>query len=103
MTHKAFTSDCSSPFAAYTYDQGTNGIGRLSSETFASGPSQSVTGDYTYTYDARGQQIGWTMNLGGTNYPFTFAFNDAGQTTSTTYPDGDVVTTSYGAQDWLAG
>ncbi len=99
-------SDGSNPLATYTYDSTANGnvgIGRLTSETFASGPNQSVTGGYAYTYDARGQQTGWTMTLGSTSYPFTTGYNDAGQATTLSYPDGDTVTTNYSAQDWLSG
>ena len=43
------------------------------------------------------------MTLGGTNTPFSIGYNDANQATSLTYPDGDVVTTGYSAQDWLSG
>jgi RHS repeat-associated protein len=82
---------------------GNDGIGHLTSEAFASGPSQSITGSYAYTYDARGQQTGWAMTINSTTYPFTMGYNDAGQQTSLTYPDGDTLTTSYSAQDWLAG
>ena len=94
----------SSPFATYTYDStanGNHGIGQLTSETFASGPSQSISGSYEYTYDNRGEQTGWSMTVNGTTYPFTKGFNDAGQPTSLAYPDGDTVTTSYSSQDWL--
>jgi RHS repeat-associated protein len=96
----------SNPYASDTYDStanGNDGIGHLTSETFASGPSQGITGSYAYTYDARGQQTGWSMTINSTAYPFTLGYNDAGQQTSLTYPDGDTLTTSYSSQDWLAG
>ncbi len=99
-------SNGSNPLATWVYDSTTNGNmgkGRLTSETFASGPSQSVTGGYTYTYDARGNQIGETMTMGSASYPFTVTYNDATQPTSVTYPDGDVVTTNYDSIGWLSG
>jgi RHS repeat-associated protein len=98
------SSNGSSPFATYTYDgtaNGNQGKGHLTSETFASGPQQAVTGGYTYTFDGRGRQTGWTMTIGGTTYTTTATYNDAGQATSTTYPDGSVVATNYNAADWL--
>ena len=97
-------SNGSSPFATYTYDStanGNDGIGELTSETFASGPSQSISGSYAYTYDNRGEQTGWSMTVNSTTYPFTKGYNDAGQPTTLTYPDGDTVTTSYSPQAWL--
>ena len=81
---------------------GNQGIGRLTSETFASGPNQATTGGYAYTYDIRGRQTGWTMSVGTTSYPFTTTFNDASQPLTLTYPDGAVQTTGYTAQGWLA-
>ena len=100
---KSQNSNGSSPFATYMYDQGTNGIGHLTTETFASGPSQSVTGSYAYTFDGRGRQTDWAMTLNGTSYPFSYSFNDANQQTSTTYPDGSVLATARDANDWLNG
>ena len=98
---KSQNSNGSSPLATYTYDQGTNGIGHLTTETFASGPSQSVTGSYAYAFDVRGRQTGWTMTLNSTTYPFSYAFNDANQQTSTTYPDGSVLSTTLDNNGWL--
>jgi YD repeat-containing protein len=98
------SSTGSSPLATWTYDSTANGnnrIGHLTSETFASGPNQSVTGGYAYTYDARGRQTTWTMTLGSTSYPFTTAYNDADQPTSLTYPNGDTLTTGFAAPGWV--
>ncbi len=103
---KSTNSNGSSPLASYSYDStagGTMGVGRLTGESFASGPGQSVTGSYAFTYDARGRQTGWSMTIGGTTYPFSMGYNDANQQTTLTFPDGDLVTTSYGPQDWLSG
>jgi RHS repeat-associated protein len=79
------------------------GIGRLTSEAFASGPNQSLTGSDAYSYDVRGRTTGWTMSIGGASYPFSLGYNDADQPTTLTYPDGDLLTTSYSSQGWLAG
>jgi RHS repeat-associated protein len=99
-------SDGSSPFATYTYDStanNNNGVGELTSETFASGPSQSITGGYTYQYDLRGRKTAYTLALGSQSYTMQTGFNDADQATTVTYPDGDVVNTLYNSQDWLSG
>jgi RHS repeat-associated protein len=42
------------------------------------------------------------MSIGGMNYPIAFGYNDADQQTTLTYPDGDLLTTAYGAQGWLS-
>ncbi len=99
-------SDGSSPFASYSYDSTANGnvgIGRLTSETFASGPNQAITGSYAYSYDGRGRTTSWTETINATTYPFLTGYNDADQPTTLTYPDGDLITTSYSQQGWLAG
>ncbi len=106
ISWKSANSNGTSPLASYSYDSTTGGnvgIGRLTSESFASGPSQSITGGYAYTYDSRGRQTSWTMTVGSASYPFSMGYNDANQQTTLTYPDGGVVTTSYSAQDWLSG
>jgi RHS repeat-associated protein len=103
---KANHSEGASPYASYSYDSTTGGnvgIGRLTSEAFASGPNQSLTGSDAYSYDVRGRTTGWTMSIGGSSYPFSLGYNDADQPTTLTYPDGDLLTTSYGSQGWLAG
>ncbi len=94
-------------YATWSYDStagGNNGVGRLTGETFNGGPGSSNlgAGSYSYTYDTRGQQTASTVNLGGTNYTFSTAYNDAGQPSSLTYSDNEVVSYGYdGASGWL--
>jgi YD repeat-containing protein len=93
-----------SPFASYTYDSTTGGnvgIGRLTSETFASGPSQSVSGSYSFTYDARGRATGQTIIIAGASKSFSMGYNDADQQSTLTYSDGDVLSTTFDSNDWL--
>lgn len=97
------SSDGSSPLANYTYDTGTNGIGRLSGELFASGPSQSVTGSYSYSYDVRGRLTQNKITIAGASQTFGFGYNDADQQTTLTYGDGSLLTTTYDNFDWLHG
>ncbi|HEY7348348.1 MAG TPA: hypothetical protein VH599_08535 [Ktedonobacterales bacterium] len=90
----------------YSYDStanGNKGAGRLTGETFTGGPGQSLSGSYSYVFDARGQETQTTLTVGGTSYPTQASYDDAGDMLSLTYPNGDVVTTGYTAQGWLAG
>ncbi len=90
-------------YVTYTYDStagGNDGVGRLTGEAFNAGASLGA-GSYAYTYDARGQHIAETITLGGTPYSFGMGYNDAGQPTSTTYSDGELLGLSYSAYGWL--
>jgi RHS repeat-associated protein len=98
------TNSSTGAWETYTYDSTTNGndgIGKLTGESFIG--SGGLSGSYAYTYDNRGQQIDETVTVDGTNYPLQVAYNDAGQTTSETYPDGEIVTPGYSSTDWLLG
>jgi RHS repeat-associated protein len=98
------TNSPSGAYDTYTYDStagGNVGIGRLTSETFSGG---GLSGSDSYAYDSRGRQTSSTLVVGSTSYPISsMTYNDAGQLTAETYPDGDVVTNTYSNQDWLAG
>ncbi len=63
----------------------------------------SLSGSHAYTYDARGQVTGQTDSVSGvgSGYSFSMQYNDAGQPTSLTYSDGEVLGTGYNAQGWL--
>lgn len=56
---------------------------------------------YAFAYDARGQVTATAENVGTTacainsGYTTSATYNDAGQLTQQTYPDGDVLTPSY--------
>jgi RHS repeat-associated protein len=97
------------PGSAYTtYTYGTTplnfNVGRLISETFSNSPSNGLSGNYSYGYDKRGQQTSSTLTVGSTTYPsLATSFDDAGNVLTQTYPDGEKVTNSLGAQGWLSG
>jgi YD repeat-containing protein len=102
------TNSATGAYATYSYDSTLNGnlgIGRLTGESFNGGATGTAlgAGSYAYTYDARGQRSGQTITLGGTAYAFAYAYNDAGQPTSTTYSDGEALALSYGTTGLLAG
>lgn len=69
----------------YTYDTGTNGIGRLTSITDASGST-------AYTYDDRGNVLTEVRTVGSASYTTSYAYDLADNLTSTTYPSGRIVT-----------
>ena len=75
----------------YTYDQGDNGLGRLTSV---------VTPDLSrsYRYDVRGRTIGHTVSIDDHSWDTTFAYDDTDRQVATTYPDGEIVHTNYDAR-----
>jgi len=84
--------------APVTYSYGTdaaqNNKGRLISVfADAGGTANDVTD--SFTYDLLGQVTQVTKNIGGTNYPATYAYNLAGELTAITYPSGRVVNQEY--------
>ena len=75
---------------AYTYDQGTYGIGRLTGISDASGA-------VTYTYDGWGRLIQEDRTVLGVVYTTEYAYNDNHDLTVITYPSGRTVTYQYDA------
>lgn len=75
---------------SYQYDQGTNGIGRLTNIT-------DVTGTTTYSYDTFGHLISDTKQLHGATYTTSYAYDTQGRLASITYPSGRVVSYSFDA------
>ncbi len=69
---------------AYTYDAGTNGKGRLTSMTDASGTT-------TYAYDAKGNVVTETKTISSQNYVTSYQYDDADNLTQITYPSGRTV------------
>jgi len=65
----------------YTYDQGTNGIGRLTTMTDPSGTT-------SYTYDAKGNLTAEARTIDGITYTTGYRYDEAGLLASITYPDG---------------
>ncbi len=98
------TNSPSGAYVTYSYDStanGNQGIGRLTGETFSGGPTGAPSGLYSYLYDGRGQQVQATLTVGG-SYTAKGTYNDGGSLLTETYPDGEVVSTSYTEQGWLA-
>lgn len=78
--------------ASYTYDAGTNGVGRRTGMTDPSGST-------SWTYDGRGRvtQESKTISGGGT-YNTSYTYDDLNRVKTTTYPDGEVVNSTYSVQ-----
>ena len=66
---------------AYSYDQGSNGIGRLTGVSDA-------TGSTGYTYDQKGRLIQDSRVIGGVTYVTRYSYDSAGRLIGLTYPGG---------------
>ena len=66
---------------AYSYDQGSNGIGRLTGVSDA-------TGSTVYTYDQKGRLIHDSRVIGGLTYVTSYSYDSAGRLIGLTYPGG---------------
>ena len=98
------TNSASGAWVTYSYDSTANGnvgVGELTGESFTG--SGNLSGSYAYTYDARGQQIGQTITVNGTNYQMQGTYNDDGQPLTETYPTGETVASGYSSTGWLTG
>ncbi len=71
-----------------TYDNCTNGVGRLCRASDANG-----TTSYSYTPD--GQIAGRGFSIGGTTYALGYSYDSIGRVASVVYPDGNSVAYSY--------
>jgi RHS repeat-associated protein len=79
------------PAVTYTYDSGTNGIGRRASMGVSGG-------DYTsWSYDLRGRIVSENKQTlpGGGHFITGFTYNSADLPATITYPDNEVVTFGY--------
>ncbi|MCB1584193.1 MAG: hypothetical protein KDI92_14110, partial [Xanthomonadales bacterium] len=74
----------------FTYDQGTNGIGRLSQVTDHSGAT-------AYTYDTEGRVDTKTQTTNGQNLISDYDYNALGQLSKLTTPSGTQISYSYRA------
>ncbi len=70
---------------AFTYDQGTNGIGRLTGVT-------DSTGTTSYVYESHGRLITETRVIGGVSYVTAYSYDSAGRLAGMTYPGGRQIT-----------
>ena len=74
--------------AQYQYDQGINGIGRLTSMTDSSGATTSA-------YDLHGRVLNKRQQTGTVTLTTSTTYDTAGRLASTTYPSGRVITLTY--------
>jgi YD repeat-containing protein len=79
---------------AHTYDQGPNGLGRLSSlaELNAQGTQTAQT---TYSYDAHGRVTQETRTVGSTTATVGYHYDAAGRLDKVTYPSCRTVTYAF--------
>lgn len=100
------TNSSTGAYDIYTYDataSGNMGVGRLTGETFSGSPVNSLSGGYSYTYDARGEQLAAVLTVGSTSYTNSMTYDDAGNVRTQTYPTNETVTNAYSPQGWLTG
>lgn len=69
----------------YSYDGTSNGNGRLTGMV-------DPSGTYTYTYDTQGNLVSEVKVIQGVTYTTGYAYDDAGQLESITYPSGRIIT-----------
>ena len=68
----------------YTYDQGSNGIGRLTT-------LEDNSGTTTYQYDARGNLTQQAYSRNGVTHTTAYAYDNADNLTQITYPSGRII------------
>ncbi len=86
-TRAAFADGTST---VWQYDQGANGIGRLTRIT-------DVTGSTGYGYDANGHVTQKSQTIGGVTLTMTYGYDASGRLASITYPSGKQVVYAYDA------
>src|SRR5579862_3325188 len=91
LTSEAYnTAACppASPVATYTYDQGTNGIGRRTAMT-------DVPGTAGWTYDLMGRVTSESRGTAGATKTTNYVYNVDGSISTITYPSGRTVNYTY--------
>jgi RHS repeat-associated protein len=73
---------------SFTYDSCTNGIGRLCSDTDA-------TGATSYSYTPEGWVAGRGFTIGSTTYALGYSYDSLGHVTTVNYPDGNHANYTY--------
>ena len=86
-THAAFADGTS---AAWHYDQGANGIGRLTK-------IRDVTGSTHYSYDANGHVTEKKQIVGAVTLTTIYGYDAGGRLASITYPSGKQIAYAYDA------
>jgi RHS repeat-associated protein len=81
------------------YDEAGRGAskGHVTSTSSASGVTTAAS------YDSMGRLTSGTTTVDGTGYTFQYTYDVAGRLATTTYPDGEVVTNSYGTSGLATG
>jgi YD repeat-containing protein len=95
VTSKSYSTD-STLNVTYTYDQGQNGIGRLT------GLADNV-GTTSYAYEIHGRLTAETRTIGGVAYLTAYSYDPAGRLASVTYPSGRQVAYSRDALGRING
>ncbi|MBP6076795.1 MAG: RHS repeat protein, partial [Nitrosomonas sp.] len=97
LTKRTFTTIAGVPNTAamtWSYDTGTNGIGRLTGMTDESGAT-------SFSYDAHGRLLTKTQiaKIGTVNYTQTlsYQYDSSGRVEQMIYPSGTQISTTYGA------
>ena len=75
----------------HAYDQGTNGLGRLSSIEERNASNQ-VTTLTQYGYDQKGRVTSDTRTINGIVYAIAYAYDSSGRLSEITYPSGRTAT-----------
>ena len=70
---------------SFTYDQGSNGIGRLTGVT-------DSTGTTSYAYEVHGRLISEARVIGGVSFTTAYSYDSAGRLASMSYPGGRQIT-----------
>jgi len=83
LLSESYPSEPSSDIT-YTYDEGPNGIGELTTVTEGFG----TTG---YSYDSLGHMTGMTRTINGQSYTTSYTYDLAGEVMTETYPSGRIV------------
>jgi YD repeat-containing protein len=71
----------------YAYDQGANGLGRLSSITETT-PANEVIALIQHAYDLHGRVTSEARTVGGVQYMLGYSYDGAGRLAGLTYPSG---------------
>ncbi len=87
VTKAAFADGTS---AAWHYDQGANGIGRLTK-------IKDVTSSTVYSYDANGHVTQKIQTAGAVTLTMTYGYDSGGRLASVTYPSGKQIMYAYDA------
>ena len=86
-THALFADGTST---VWHYDQGANGIGRLTK-------IKDVTGSTSYSYDANGHVTQKIQTIGAVALTMTYGYDASGRLASITYPSGKQIAYAYDA------